>query len=579
MSDAVKASQERQAALVPRPDYVKVLRDAVTMRVVVGTAVVMGVGLGLIALSYRPFFESPDGSWVTFSVRQIGAGLLVVAIVNLILKVFIERYREQLSRGLERFLEEDVTKDLRQIKTDIKRQATVLLDGSTTLAALGASGVSQVFASRGDATDTIKHDVEAAGIRQIRIMGVSLNDFLRSDQHENLHSAWRVVTSYVKGERTAAHDLAIRVLIVDPHCFGALLRSYGEAREDDQLSGRLDEDVKATARRLGDLVSEARSRAHLDGAGRVSFDFRLYRLAPTMFLCSTDKVSYVQPYYFWSRRQFDVTMPLMRLEGTPLHAAMADHFDLIWETASVDGAAWADANDVGIDKGAQETGTVNVFITPGTGYDRMCWLIEHAAKRVWLQGISLKSFFEPGRLHAALRRAMRRPDVDVRVLLLDPDSEQARYRSYREHDFSDHCAARYASYADYLQAADCHEESTLARDTRTTIKKIRALGGRCAEQARLYSSAPSCFVLIVDDRVLVEQYHLGKAIPPEARLEDQGAPPILGKDMAVHEYAKRPSVLVEQDESRHPHDLLESHFLFVYERCSVPIYVPPDGAG
>lgn len=573
MSDVAKADPEQQeqpAQRVPRPDYVRLLRDAVTLRVAIGTVLVVGIGVAVIALSYGPFFDPPDRSWVTFSVRQIGSGLLVVAIVNLILQVFIERYREQLSRGLERFIEQDVTRDLKQIRAGIRRQAKVLLDGSTTLAALGASGVSQVYASRGEATETIRHDLEAAGLRQIRIMGVSLNDFLRSDQHENLHSAWRVVTSYVKGQRTAAQDLDIRVLIVDPHCFGALLRSHGEAREDDQLSGRLDEDVKATARRLGDLVDEARAMART-GGGRVSFDFRLYRLAPTMFLCSTDKVSYVQPYYFWSRRQFDVTMPLMRLEGTPLHAAMADHFDLIWETASVDGAAWAEASEVGIDKGAQETGTVNVFITPGTGYDRMCWLIDHAEKRVWLQGISLKSFFEPGKLHAALRRAMRRTDVDVRILVLDPDSEQARYRSYREHDFSDHCATRYSSYADYHEAADCHTESTLARDTRNTIKKIRALGGQCARQTRLYSSAPSCFVLIVDDRVLVEQYHLGKAIPSEFRLEDQGAPPILGKDMAVFEYAKRPSVLVEQDESRNPHDLLENHFQFVYERCSLPV--------
>lgn len=41
--------------------------------------------------------------------------------------------------------------------------------------------------------------------------------------------------------------------------------------------------------------------------------------------------------------------------------------------------------------------------------------------------------------------------------------------------------------------------------------------------------------------------------------------------MALVEYVKQQPVLVEQDESRHPLDLLENHFLFVYERCSAPV--------
>ncbi|HEY3140640.1 MAG TPA: hypothetical protein VGJ86_05905 [Acidimicrobiales bacterium] len=261
-------------------------------------------------------------------------------------------------------------------------------------------------------------------------------------------------------------------------------------------------------------------------------------------------------------------MPMLRLEGSPLHSAMADHFDLVWDTASVSGTAWLDTNQVGIDTGAQQTGAVNVFTGSGTGYNRMCWLIEHAQERVWLQGISLRSFFEPGKLYAALRGAMRRDDVDVRILLLDPDCEQARYRSYREPEFSDHRGAEYGSFAEYTAAESCHADSTLARDTHTTINKIRRSIGTHAEAVRLYRSAPACFVLMVDDEVLVEQYHFGKAVPPELRVEDQGTPPILGKDMALVEFTKEPSVLVEQDPSRHPYDLLESHLLFVHDHCS-----------
>ena len=557
-------------AQVPRKTYIKILRYAVTLRMAIGTLVVVLLGLAVIAFSYSPVFDPPDHSWLTFGVRQIGSGLLVAAIVNIVLQVLIERHRQQLSTGLETFIKTDVNRDLQGIRADIEGQAKVLLAGSATLAALGASGISRVYASRGDAVEAIKSDVEAPNFQQLRIMGISLNDFLRADQRDNLHSVWRVVTAYVTGARTAEQDLDIKVLIIDPRCFGALLRSYGETQEPDQLSGRLDRDVEATAQELGKLVKAARNRATGNGAGRVTFEFRLYRLAPTMFMCSTDTVSYVQPYYFWPRRQFDVTLPLMRLQGTPLHKAMTDHFDRIWQNASVDGAAWADAFEMGVDKGALESGTVNVFPSHSRGYERMCWLINNAGQRVWVQGISLKSFFEVGKLYAALRRALER-GVDVRVLLLDPNSEQARYRSYREHGFSDHCGKRYASYADYLKVERCHNESTLVHDTNMTIQKIRGSLASKANNMRLYSSAPSCFVLIADDEVLVEQYHYGKAVPPEFRPQEQATPPILGKDMSLIEYSKKLSAVVTPDDSPHPHDLLIDHFTFVYEQCSVPV--------
>jgi hypothetical protein len=142
MFDVVDAGSE-QSRQVPRPAYVQILRQAVTLRVAVGTAVVVGLGLAVIAASYASTFDPPEESWLTFGVRQIGAGLLVVAIVNVVLQIFIERYRQQLSGGLESFLREDITNDLRQIRADIEQQANVLLDGSTTLAALGTAGVSE----------------------------------------------------------------------------------------------------------------------------------------------------------------------------------------------------------------------------------------------------------------------------------------------------------------------------------------------------------------------------------------------------------------------------------------------------
>jgi hypothetical protein len=558
---------------VSQRTFIEAFREAVTLRVAIGTVAVFVLGLVVIGVSYADWFEDPTTSWVTFTVREVGAGLLVAAIASVVLRIFVERYRERFSEGLETFLRQDVTAELGDIRRDIDQQATLLVTASGTLEALRRTGIERAYAVRGDALNEMRHDVEQHDLCSLLIMGVSLNDFLRSDQHDSLHSVWRLVTGYVKGDRKITRPLEIRILAIDPNCEGALLRSYGESRGDDQLAGRLDEDVKSTARRLGDLTKEL---AAMDSPG-VSFEFRFYRSAPTLFLLRTNLVSYVQPYYFWSRRQFDISMPVFRLEGSPLHQAMHDHFDLIWQHASVDGLAWLDANDVGIGRGALESGVVNVFSDSATAYDRMCWLLDHAKERVWIQGVSLRSFFVPGRLHAALRRAISNESVDVRILVLDPKSEQARYRSFREHQFSDHCQNPIMSYSDYCANPVCHEESTLSRETGDSMKRMHRLlrdGNRT--EVRLYSTAPSCFALIADRSVLVEQYHYGKAIPAEF-MQDHGTPPVLGKDMALLEYSFGTNPLLlsgSSDGSRNSYDLIKSHFDFVFQHCSTPLPDP-----
>ena len=56
---------------------------------------------------------------------------------------------------------------------------------------------------------------------------------------------------------------------------------------------------------------------------------------------------------------------------------------------------------------------------------------------MWIQGVSLRSFFEPGPLFNAIVTLIKRGDVDLRILLIDRMCEQAQYRSYRERLFAD----------------------------------------------------------------------------------------------------------------------------------------------
>jgi hypothetical protein len=561
---------------------VALFRDAITWRIVLGTTIILLIGLALIGISFAPWFPSVNKSWLAYSIRALGSGLLVTALAGLLIQLFVERYRQQLSRGLTQFLEQDVTDDLHDIRTHIGRQTDALVQGSSTLEAIRQAGVGGVWQSRGGALEAMKRDLEASDLQSICIMGISLNDFLRSDQHQSLHSVWKLVSSYLKGERKAPRsELNVRVLVIDPNCSGALLRSFGEAREDDDLAGRLDEDVTATARRLTDLKADVAARAKDNPETRVTFDFRLYRVAPTVFMVSTDKAAYMQPYYFWSKRQFEASMPVMRFETRYGLEAMTEHFELLWKFASVDGESWLKAHEIGLDRGSYESGMVNLFTDHRKGYNRLCWLIEHAKKHVYILGISLKSFFERGALFAAVQQAIADPDIDLRILLLNPDGVQAKYRSFREHQFADHCDEQYRHYEEYIRNQECHQQSTLAQDTRASIRHIQAIQRRGTPshfELRLYDASPSCFIMIADDHALVEQYHYGKYVP-SGRNGLLGTPPILGKDMALVEFARirEENPLVDLAGARSSFDLILDHFNFVFDACAVPCAPEPPG--
>jgi hypothetical protein len=560
--------------VVPRRRFVMILRDAITWKIAVGTTIILVIGLALIGVSFASWFPSVDKSWLAFSIRELGGGLVVAAIAGLLVQMFVERYRQQLSESLTQFVEKDVTHDLRDIRARIGEQTDALVQGSSSLDALRRTGVGQVWQSRGDALEAMKQDLEAHDLRSIRVIGISLNDFLRVDQHQNLHSVWKLISNYLRGDRKPESTLDVRVLVIDPNSYGALLRSFGEVRQDDDLAGRLDEDVTATARRLAGLKAEVAAQAAENPEVAVTFDFRLYRAAPTVFMVWTDKAAYMQPYYFWSKRQFEQSMPVMRFETAFGLEAMKSHFDLLWQFASVDGESWLKAHEIGLDRGSYESGMINLFTDPQKGYGRLCWLIEHAKERVYISGISLKSFFASGLLFAAVQRAIADPRIDVRILLLDPDGVQAKYRSFREHQFADHCGRQYYRYEDYTREPECHRQSTLAQDTRASIRHMQAIQQRGSAnrfELKLYDTSPSCFLMIADDHALVEQYHYGKYIPTGSP-EPLGTPPILGKDMAVVEFARtrEDDLLIDLARARSSFDLVLDHFTFVFNACAKP---------
>ena len=88
-----------------------------------------------------------------------------------------------------------------------------------------------------------------------------------------------------------------------------------------------------------------------------------------------------------------------------------------------------------------------------------------------------------------------RKGAEWRVLVLDPQCEQARLRSEREEP-----------------QGTPYEEGNLHREVNDTIEnvKIRFIKSGAKIEVHAYRGAPSCFLLIVDDFMFVEQYHYGR---------------------------------------------------------------------
>lgn len=466
------------------------------------------------------------------------------------------------------FLIKDTEEALDRLSQDIRRDISIqtesLTDTSKSLEAMARSGIIQIYPSRIEAAKDIRNDIADPANSKVRLIGISLNDFVQG-MDQTLMEAWNTIQAFVRNEKSIddrKRGLDIRVLIIDPKCFGAKLRSEAESKSSSALQERLETDVHAAAKDLQKLTTEANP----DETG-VGFQCRLYRLPPTLFLCWVDSVCYVQQYHFWSSRDNRTPTPILKFRKLaasattyPYHREMEHHFDWIWENAAISVDDYLNAAVVGIDQGINQCGAENFYTDSEKARKRIVYLLQHAEKKVSIQGISLNSFFKPGALREAVSGVLETGKAELEILLLDPDSEQAKYRSYRERLF----VSEDQDYKSYLNQGE-HEKSELYQDTNRTIQNIRHMIediGRRKDDSKwmprlkvgLYGSAPACFILRVDDRVLVEQYHYGKIVR-ETRA-------ILGKDMPLVEYSEAPSQLYKDESNplRRPFGLLVDHF-------------------
>jgi len=258
-----------------------------------------------------------------------------------------------------------------------------------------------------------------------------------------------------------------------------------------------------------------------------------------------------------------------------LHAELEQHFNWIWEKGSIGLAEYRRQHSLGVDKGIGQSGMVNVFTDPNEGVLRMEHLLLSAKERVCIQGNSLHSFFNRSnpRLYSAMSTLLLADKVNIELLFLKPDCEQAQFRAFREYSFDNPKATR----SEYFKSRNsAHSNSALYLDTITARTVLQAMvceiaskkpeGWKPKLKAAFYDSAPYCFLLRVDGTVLIEQYHYGKL--PE---HQHGARIILGKDFPLIEYRQVPDDIFERTKKT-PFALLESHFDFAFsEAVELPV--------
>jgi hypothetical protein len=493
-------------------------------------------------------------------ILDAGATLCVVAFVHLLDRLFLSK---------------DIQEYVDGVKNDLNIKIGEIINASKSLEAMNKSGILRIYKSRSDASEDIRQDLINPAVSKIRLIGVSLNDFVLVDRNTPLRNAWNKIQDTLKtgqlGDPQQAID--VKVLILDPECYSAQQRLKAESSGSRQTWHRLKIDVDEVAKIMLKLKKEL---VNSDNSSKIKFDCRLYRPGPHLFLCWTNSVCYVEQYYFWDKRNEETPVPVIRFRqitessdsACDFHCEMEKHFSWIWENASFSLEDYLENHSRGFDKAMFQAAATNAYLDKDAAWARIITLLKNARHNIDLQGISLHSFFDSEK-KSEIPSLIERNGLKIRILFIDRMSQQAQYRSFREHILK--TGDQNLSYEGYLADSEMHMQSDLCRNTHDAIQNLRRQvktvrkskdgDWKCPILAGEYNSAPAGFILRVDDVVLFEPYHYGKINPT-------GDAPTLGRDMPLFEFHEHDSRLYEEVVGRRPFGLLKDHFEFAFKNAA-----------
>ena len=217
-----------------------------------------------------------------------------------------------------------------------------------------------------------------------------------------------------------------------------------------------------------------------------------------------------------------------------------------------------------------ESGAINVYDDTGVARKRMLQLLKNAKERVYIQGISLNSTLgtenQSDDLIPTITNLVNH-GIEVKILLLDPESEQAKFRAFREWYLDE--PQSQVKFEKYGQ--DLHRRTKLYSDTKRTIQRLTRVQQNvrsCTLGVKKYNAAPCCYMFLVDNSVLVEQYVYGTVTRDKS---DGEGPSILGNEMPLVEYVSQPRDVYDARPGRCVFEMMKDHFNFVFNHYARPI--------
>jgi ribosomal protein L20A (L18A) len=528
----------------------------------------------------------------SYLAAQLGTGLLVVAVGAALVQGFImsapetwrklvnqlrsesrETSQEHVNEKLDT-INKVTTEGIRVLETQMSQLvADMERHNLRTLApddkAIHEAGVVGVYTAGNDATNDMMACLKDPRTMSIRLLGLSLADWFGARRKPyDTGLPVHLLDSLLRGEPSATsrgRPLTVRVLLLDPRCAAARLfvQGGGEPDADDRLS-RLHDDAERTARYLMRLRDEVAGLKNVN-----SVEVRFYRAVPSLFALSTDMGSFVRPYFAGLDTRESLAATWRYSDDSVIHKATCGHFDAVWRHASVSAEAILKEKSDGTDRGISEAGICNIYTDIKDAQERIAWLISSAKERVWLQGVSLVHHVGTP-LIDTLSDLVRKETVDTRFLILDPDCEEAYRKSYRDYLLDTEQQGATPSFDDYHANKNLHEGSAVYKNIRYATQILAGIIGTKPPETvslRHYTCAPTSYILIADNRALVEQFHYGKSpsVTGSARTRLN-----LAREMPLVELERPLLNLYEVRRDFDPLAVITDHFSSVFDVFSHP---------
>src|SRR3984957_5061124 len=564
---------------------------AITANLWLRTAILTIISVVLVVISFKlNVFTHPD-IW-SFLASGLGIGLLVGAVGTALVQSIIMSSPETFRKLIEEFHSESEALSHSRAAEQLDLIRTVTAEGLRSLEvqtsqllaemhrhdmrsiapgdkALEEAGVTAFYPNAADAMASMTTSLRDPRITTIRLMGLSLSDWLgtKSTSHGS-DVPLNLLETVLRGGGVPSQSrpVKLQVLLLDPYCAAARLLLH-RSREPD-IEGRIrrfKDETEGGVEVINRLQNELARHKN-----RSSVEVRYYRTIPSFFALTTDTGCFTRPYYAaLDTSQSSVPVWQYRSDSVTYRAA-EDHFDSIWRYASLDAESILKENSYGTDKGISEAGIYNIYTDLDSAQARIIWLLEDARRRVWMQGISLVHHAGTAIIdHIA--EVVHKPEVDTRFLILDPDCDEAYRKSYRDYLLDEAARSnRMLSFDQYRADRSLHENSAVYRNIRYTTQIFAGIIGSVkSSSASLlhYTCAPTSYVLIADDRVLVEQFHYGK--PPLA-IDSAGTRLQLAREMPLVELRRPRPGLFEAHRRFDPLEVMTDHYEHVFDHFSHP---------